>query len=322
MTRTLELREAVLRWRCGGLALVMGLQVAAAAPPAVAQQARPTDTPKLTIETPDQSSPATPSPDAGPSATTAVPPTPSAAAQGPTTATAAVSSRGEPVELFIEGNQAYEEGRYGDAIALYEQLLDGGRTRSAVYYNLGNAYLRSGDLGHAIAAFLEASALNPRDQDTEANLTFARSLRKDALAAPEPSAVARTLFFWRYAFAPHEIVRACAVASALLFGLLIALWLRPAVEPLRWGASGVAIALLALLVALGATALFPRQVAVVVPPEVEARSGNDPETVVRFLLHSGAEVRALEARAGWVRIQLPDGEQGWLPREHVELIKR
>src|SRR5262245_21337339 len=78
---------------------------------------------------------------------------------------AAVASTG-----FDSANRLYEQGKFSDAAAAYEQLIQSGTVSSAIYFNLGNAYFKSGQLGHAIAAYRDAQLIAPQDPDVRANL--------------------------------------------------------------------------------------------------------------------------------------------------------
>ncbi len=91
-------------------------------------------------------------------------------------------------------------------------------------------------------------------------------------------------------------------------------------EVLRWT---VIILLLLLLATGGSLAIrytFPTRIAVVVPQELDALTAPQDEAVVRFKLHAGTEVVVKDAREGWYRIALPDGQQGWVAAGHVELV--
>jgi len=92
----------------------------------------------------------------------------------------------------VGAGTAYEAGDYGRAVTLYEALLDLGWKNGTVYYNLGNAYLRGGELGRAIAAYRYGESFQPRDEDLQANLAFARNTAKDAIQPPRPSATSST----------------------------------------------------------------------------------------------------------------------------------
>ena len=75
---------------------------------------------------------------------------------------------------FDEANATYAEGRYGEAAAMYQSLLDE-QPDAQVYYNLGNAYFKQGELAQSILAYERALRLNPNDKDAKYNLAFAQS---------------------------------------------------------------------------------------------------------------------------------------------------
>ena len=64
---------------------------------------------------------------------------------------------------MARANVHYEREEYAEAIQQYEALIGQGYRDAAVHYNLGNAYLESGDLGRAILNYLRAEELSPRD---------------------------------------------------------------------------------------------------------------------------------------------------------------
>ena len=262
---------------------------------------------------PSGQEPATQPADVAPAASPAAAPAPPAAPAGP-------AAGARPEEVFVHANAAYEAGDYPRAVELYQRLRDEGHGDGLLDYDLGNAYLRGGELGKAIAAYLRAEAARPRDQDVRANLTFARKSAEDALAPPAPSPVVETLFFWHYDLGRRELIAAVAVCNLLLWGLLaVRLWRRRS-EVLRWAIVAAAVLVAATAGSLAVHLAAPTRVAVVVPQEVDVHSGTRADTVVRFKLHAGTEVRALEQREGWIRIALPDGQQGWLPAQHAELV--
>lgn len=224
-------------------------------------------------------------------------------------------------EAFVNANAAYESGDFPQAIRLYERLIESGFENGHAHYNLGNAYLRNGELGRAIASYRRSLTFLPRDQDVRANLTFARKSAKDALAAPEPSAVERTLFFWHYGLSRAELGTLVVVLNALLWAVLILRIYRRASETLRWT---FIVLLLLLLITGGSLAIRhfkPQQVAVVVPQEVDVRSGTTDTALVLFKLHAGTEVRVVDRREEALRIALPEaGRGGWIDAVHAEVV--
>ena len=189
-----------------------------------------------------------------------------------------------------------------------------------LFYNLGNGYLRNGQLGHAIAAYRRAAALRPRDQEIAANLAFARKSTRNDLAPPAPSQLQRTLFFWHYQLSRGELLRLLVLANLALWSFLALRRRHRQSEVIHWLLMVALVLTLVLASSLAVRLLRPSRVAVVVPQEIAAHSGNDVQSAVRFKLQTGAELRVIEERAGWLRIELPDGQQGWIEQRHAEVV--
>ncbi|MEX1326087.1 MAG: tetratricopeptide repeat protein, partial [Desulfobacterales bacterium] len=68
-------------------------------------------------------------------------------------------------EDFFEANRAYKNDQFQEAVDGYLKLTENGIENGHLYYNLGNAYYRLGDLGKAILFFERARLLLPRDDD-------------------------------------------------------------------------------------------------------------------------------------------------------------
>lgn len=84
---------------------------------------------------------------------------------------------------FSDANQQYQSGDFAGAAASYEKVLISEGPRAAVFYNLGNSYLKTKQNGLAILAYERGRLLTPRDPDLLANLVLAR---KAAASFEEP----------------------------------------------------------------------------------------------------------------------------------------
>jgi tetratricopeptide (TPR) repeat protein len=227
-----------------------------------------------------------------------------------------VTISGEPM---AQANHLYEAGEFAQAAAAYQTLVDSGVVDGVLYYNLGNAYFKSGDLGRAILNYRRAQRLLPRDADIAANLTLARAQTKDQLGTEE-SGLAQ--------FVTHVLVGWTTLdeAAALALGLwivLCGLFIAKMVLR-RWHGVlfrivtlvvAVALALCVLSVGLRIADAHGRPPGVIVADTVEVHSGPGNDYLTEFSLHAGAEIRVIEARAGWVRIALPGDLQGWVSEE-------
>ena len=79
-----------------------------------------------------------------------------------------------------DAEQNYRKGNYQQAINDYKELLKQGASAD-IFYNLGNAYFRSGNLTQAILNYERASLLSPGNEDINFNLEFARSKTVDKI---------------------------------------------------------------------------------------------------------------------------------------------
>jgi tetratricopeptide (TPR) repeat protein len=94
---------------------------------------------------------------------------------------AAAPEGGEsPSAVFFRANGLYSDERYTEAAVEYERILAAGRASGNLYFNLGNARFKAGDLGGAVVAYERARLSMPGDPDLRANLAYARTLAGDA----------------------------------------------------------------------------------------------------------------------------------------------
>src|SRR5579862_8473067 len=80
-----------------------------------------------------------------------------------------------PTSAFDSANRLYEQGKFDEAAASFEKLVQAGFVSEALYFNWGNALFKAGRIGRALAAYQQAEKLSPRDPDVRANLQFARN---------------------------------------------------------------------------------------------------------------------------------------------------
>jgi tetratricopeptide (TPR) repeat protein len=223
---------------------------------------------------------------------------------------------------FYAGNQAYAEARYDDAIAAYRQARATGQESGALEFNLGNAFMKRGDIGRAIAAYERAARLLPRDPDVSANLAFARER-----ANIEPPAVP----IWQRLVAPFAYR---ATAGELAIALAVTWWLLWVALALRllWPAGRTVLARAAVAAAVVSAiigcSLAVRVVAVdaagaavvVAPGDTPVRFEPTANGTEHFVVTPGVDVTVREERDGWLLVARADGRRGWLPAAAVERV--
>ena len=78
-----------------------------------------------------------------------------------------------PDDLMKSANKFYQDGNYQLAVESYQKILGQGFESGALYYNLGNAYFKTGKLGYAIFSYEKGLKIDPNDEDLSYNLKIA-----------------------------------------------------------------------------------------------------------------------------------------------------
>jgi len=222
-----------------------------------------------------------------------------------------------------EANRLYEAGQFSEAAAAYQTLADAGVVDGLLYYNLGNAYFKAGDLGRAILNYRRAGRLLPRDPDIASNLQLARAQTQDRLEGGESDAamlLRRSLADW---VTLNEAAMGALIPWAILCIMVIVAMRWPASrQRLLYALAVVAVLFVVTLLSVGIH-IWDRQAnppAVVTAATTDVRSGPGPDYLLEFTLHAGAEITVLESRGDWARIGLPGDLQGWTPAESIETL--
>jgi tetratricopeptide (TPR) repeat protein len=220
-----------------------------------------------------------------------------------------------PVDAFVQANKLYEEGKYPQAAAAYEKLTDSGIHSPALYFNLGNACLKSGKLGQAIYAYRQAQNLAPRDPDIRANLQIARSQAGNNAVLPG-SRWTR----WAGHLTLNEWTGAASVAVALFFLVLAA---REIVPSLRQSSGGwlTCLGVISVGLVIGLTLAVEQHLidrtSVVITPEAVVRRGPLNEAQSAFTVHDGAELRVLGQDGDWLQVSDASRHIGWVAQRDV-----
>lgn len=78
-------------------------------------------------------------------------------------------------ELILKADTAYTKADYNTALRLYKEAADSLGTGAELYYNLGNAYYRTGNIAQAIIAYERALKIAPSFSEAKENLDFVNS---------------------------------------------------------------------------------------------------------------------------------------------------
>lgn len=221
--------------------------------------------------------------------------------------------------LFHQANQDYKEGRFEEAIQGFQTLLAAGFAGGHVYYNLGNAYFKHGQLGQAILSYERARLRLPRDADLKFNLGTAqdRTLDADKLSR----GVLSQTFFWLGSLTLTECFLIFGLTNMVFWFLLIlriffktdTVYYLLICGLALWLAAGLSLGLKAFQ-----TAADDR--AVILGSEVSVRAGPEAKDTVLFQLHAGTVVHAERREGDWALIRLAEDKRGWVRAADAERI--
>ncbi len=239
---------------------------------------------------------------------------------------AAQAAESYPDSLWRAGVEAYSAGDYAQARKDWEAVRSAGLMSRELYYNLGNACFKDGEIAPAILWYERALRLDPSDADVRYNLEYARALTQDRIEEiPE-------IFFeqWGHSLCYTLSSNTWAVLSlvflAIAAGLALLFLLGRTSGCRRLGFfAGIVALLLALLgwdmAQWQRTEALRQDMAIVMRPVSSVKSSpSEGSAKDLFILHEGTRVRILDNVAGFSNIELADGRQGWIPAADIEVI--
>lgn len=230
---------------------------------------------------------------------------------------------------YTDANRAYQAGEWQVAITQYEELVAANVVHPDLYYNLGNAYFRTGKLGPAIYNYERALRLDPGFADSHHNLALARetvaSRWEDRLkgAEEDPLWIELATFF-----STGELTVFFMAFNLLLFGgLIVRRFLSRGIArtmiTVTSGFTGLGLAFFAVILALHIHFMENKRMGIVLADEVKMREGTDLSSAERSPIHAGLRVEIIGGKPGigndlgWLRIELANKAEGWVPEKTI-----
>ena len=223
--------------------------------------------------------------------------------------------------LFMEGNQAIFDGKYQDAIQIYESILEMNYESSQVYYNLGNAYYRLNLIGQSIWSYMKASRLDPRNADIKHNLSISKAKRIDRIQLPN------TFFILKYyrALKHFFTLKEWMLFGSIFFILNSLVFFLYKMGYLEGKILGKTFSILFLLticihfITLDKYLQYKKKnLAVIVENSVDAYSGPFfGNNTILFKINEGSIADISKAQKDWVEIILVDGKTGWITAKSI-----
>lgn len=220
----------------------------------------------------------------------------------------------DPV-LFTEGNKLYEQKKYAEAAAKYQQLIDSGYQVADLYYNAGNAYYKSSQTGMAVYSFEKALSLKPGDEQIEQNLFLANQQVGNNLETLP------LLFFEKWWLQLQVLHTSAGWATGsivfcwILAALAIVYFFMPGLKRpvFRWGMLVAGI----LFICYFSMAIWMQNKAynsgsAIVMRTAKVKAAPDEGSKDLFDVKEGIKIKVLDSTKDFSKVQLSDGKTGWI----------
>ena len=231
-----------------------------------------------------------------------------------------------PDSLWKAGVEAYSASQWRQAVSDWSDLAATGLRSKELYFNLGNAYFKAGEIAPAILNYERALRLDPSDSDVRYNLEFARAQTQDRIDEV-PEFILKT---WTrklsYLLSSNAWAGLSLFLLALTLGLILLFLLGPTVNARRTGFfTGIVTLLLTLMCwgfarSLKSTAERHDDAIVMRPVSSVTSSPSSDAAKSLFILHEGTKVKVLDEVSGYTDIELADGRRGWISSADIERI--
>lgn len=232
-------------------------------------------------------------------------------------------SAAEVERSFAEANNLYEQKDYAGAIRAYQSILDQGVESGELYFNLGNACFKSGDLGRAVLYYFRAKRLSPNDRDIIDNLAFARRFSSVQMEGVQLNPI--NAFFvsivdgYRLSF--------LAWVSSAIFVMLMGLLVVRAGLGVSGGAIkvGVVVVLVLLVASASLTAFKYRHEyltrrAVILAEESPVYTGASDLSSIELQGAPGLVVEILDQSGEYFHVLFENKRRGWIKTDLVAEI--
>ena len=218
--------------------------------------------------------------------------------------------------IFNKANVLYEEKKYSEAIKLYESILKKGYESGYLFYNLGNAYFKKGELGKAILNYEKALKFIPLDSDLRTNYNYALSLIKVPVKDLESFWFTR---FLNKVFSPFTVDNLTILLSLIYLFLLSVLTLF-----FRKHRKVIVLSLISLFFFSfsGLILKVSKQgkEAIVITKEAQVKFAPLDEATLYFRVYEGQKLRIISQEGSYYKVRDHRQKIGWVEKKALEVI--
>jgi tetratricopeptide (TPR) repeat protein len=229
------------------------------------------------------------------------------------------------IDKIKQANDLYAKGKFQLAAKQYEDILSNDGVSPILYYNAGNAYYKSKEIGHSILNYERALRLMPSFEDARYNLDLAQLKVVDNIVhAPNFFLMSWLEYFLKLLSSNYWLY----ISILLFFLCLISsfVFVFGPSRTMRKFSFYLGLCFLGLSFAtlvfsgIRKDQLVNHDEAIVMSGIVTVKSSPDASGTDLFQLHEGTKVSIKSVLGKWTEIMLANGSIGWIEQTHIEVI--
>ncbi len=228
-------------------------------------------------------------------------------------------------ETSAQAEKLYEQKKYAEAIVIYEGIIAEHQISDKLYYNLGNCYFKTNQIGKAIYNYELAHKLNPADADIKVNLKIASSKTIDKIENKENYFIGALKTGIVNMISSNGWAWLSIISLIVSFGMLFLFFIAKTGFLKRIGFFIGALSLIIFVISmvLGYSSINMKHqtsFAIILKREVKVQTEPNTTSESKFSLHEGTKTAVINQTAKWVNIRLENGNEGWIEASNVGLF--
>lgn len=227
--------------------------------------------------------------------------------------------------FFLKANEQYKQQQFEQAAEQYRQIITLGYRSAEVYYNLGNCYYKTNQVGLSVLNYERAYKMQPDNEDIAFNLKLANLKVNDRIEPAPQMMVIKWVnrFFTSQSADGWSKMAVVSIWLAAIAGIAF-LWL----NHFTWKRLLFVFSVLFLFSSVLFLAVAwkqknyeaQHQFGIVLVTNTYIKSAPQTNATDLFILREGAKAEVIETQNLWHKIKLADGKVGWIKADDIEVI--
>lgn len=220
-------------------------------------------------------------------------------------------------ELFETANLQYKEGKYDDAIKLYQKIEAKDSVSSELYFNLANSFYKLNNVANTIYYYEKALILDPLNKDAANNLEFAKRMTIDNIEELPKTFLQKLEANYIQKLSYNQWATIAVILSFLAAILFLLFYFSSISTKKRLYFLTSILSFILLAVALFTSynqsqKAVRTKTAIIFAPKVSVNNAPTTNSDEVFVLHEGTKINILDTVDNWKKIKLADGKIGWV----------